>query len=155
MPDIGPDRPTGLYRLFDKKGRLLYVGIGYDPKLRWARHAALTKWWKSVAAKRVEWFPTRRQAERAEIVAIQDEGPIYNKKDSLVPYQGSTIKRGIKLPHKIPIADDIWAIYEELCAEEGVTAEESITRHIEQSLRRDRAEKRRYAAELRRRAQDN
>ncbi|MGW1154529.1 GIY-YIG nuclease family protein [Streptomyces rubiginosohelvolus] len=146
------DRRTGLYRLFDKKGRLLYVGIGYDPKVRWARHAALTRWWKDVSEKQVEWFPTRPEAERAERDAIRDETPIYNKKDSAVPYQGSTIKRGLKLPRRIPVADDVWAIYEIVCAESGVTPEEDMTRFIKQRLRRDRAEKRRFAAALRQRA---
>lgn len=148
MPRSDTDQQTGLYRLFDKGGRLLYVGIGYDPAVRWARHAAVTKWWKDVAEKYVDWYDTRAEAERAEITAIRYERPVYNKRDSPTPYEGPTGKRGLALPRKVQIVDDVWATYLVLCAEEGVTVDEDMNRHVKRRLRAHRAEERRYAAEL-------
>ncbi|MGW2010939.1 GIY-YIG nuclease family protein [Streptomyces nigrescens] len=139
-----------MYRLCDKQGRLLYVGIAYDPDARWAQHAAVTRWWRDVADKYVEWYETRAEAERAEIVAIRYERPIYNKRDSPKPYKGSTAKRGLALPRRISIKDEIWETYQVVCAEEGLTVDEDITRHIKRQLRAHRAEERRHKTELRR-----
>jgi hypothetical protein len=71
-------RQTALYRLFDGTGRLLYVGIGFDPKLRWRKHAKEQAWWPLVADRQVTWYPTRDEAERAEEQAIAVEGPLFN-----------------------------------------------------------------------------
>ncbi|MFM9649854.1 MULTISPECIES: GIY-YIG nuclease family protein [Streptomyces] len=142
------NRATAVYRFFDKTGRLLYVGIAYDPAERWKYHAAKTRWWKDAVDNTIEWYDTRAEAERAEEVALRYEKPIYNKAGSVTPYQGSTAKRGMKLPRKIQIDDDVWADYEKLCAEKGRAPEEDIEAHVKRSIRVHRAEQRRFERSL-------
>jgi hypothetical protein len=148
VPPIDSTRRTAVYRFFDKAERLLYVGIAFDPGERWKRHAAVARWWKDAVDNTIDWYDTRAEAERAELTAIRYEKPIYNKRDSVTPYQGSTTKRGMKLPRKLQVDDDVWADYEKLCAEKGVTPEEDITAHIKRRIKAHRAEERRYAADL-------
>jgi hypothetical protein len=71
-------RRTALYRLFDSAGRLLYVGITFNPSDRWRGHSGTKSWWKDVTRREVEWHTTRSAAERAETTAITDERPLYN-----------------------------------------------------------------------------
>jgi hypothetical protein len=143
-------RATAVYRFFDKGGRLLYVGIAYDPTERWKYHADKTRWWKDAVDNTIEWYDTRREAERAEKVALRYEKPIYNKAGSVAPYKGSTAKRGMKLPRKVQVEDDVWADYEKLCAERGVTPEEDVAAYLKREIRAHRAEQRREAAYLKR-----
>lgn len=75
---INRNRPTGLYKLFDGNGVLLYVGIGFVPERRWASHARTKPWWRSVASKHVEWHPNRGLARAAEREAIQTLKPLHN-----------------------------------------------------------------------------
>lgn len=150
------NRATAVYRFFDADGRLLYVGIAYDPAERWKHHAAKTRWWKDAVDNTIEWYGTRVEAERAEKVALRYEKPIYNKAGSVTPYQGSTAKRGMKLPRRISgIADDVWADYEKLCAERGTNSEEGIATHVTRQIRAYRAEKRRDAAYFKRLAAES
>jgi GIY-YIG catalytic domain. len=143
-------RATAVYRFFDASGRLLYVGIAFDPAERWKHHASKTRWWKDAVDNTIEWYDTRAEAERAEKTALRYEKPIYNKAGSVVPYQGPTTKRGMKLPRKIRTEDDVWADYEKLCAESGLTPEEDIMAHVDRQIRAHRAEQRREAAYLKR-----
>jgi excinuclease UvrABC nuclease subunit len=78
MPDL--IQRTALYRFFDAKGNLLYVGIAKDPKRRWRQHAidSSDTWWPDVHRKEVEWHESRAEAEEAEKRAIRTEGPSYN-----------------------------------------------------------------------------
>jgi predicted GIY-YIG superfamily endonuclease len=69
---------TALYRLFDAKGRLLYVGISRDPSFRWKQHRGDKGWWPLVVDKRVTWYATRMLALQAEALAIHTEAPIHN-----------------------------------------------------------------------------
>lgn len=154
MPDE-QNRATAVYRFFDASERLLYVGIAYDPAERWKHHAAVTKWWKDAVDNTIDWYDTRAEAERAELTAIRYEKPVYNKVASVTPYQGSTLKRGMKLPRKIKIEDDVWEDYERLCAERGLTPEEDITVHVKRQIRAHRAEQRREASYLKRLAAES
>ncbi|MHC3450833.1 GIY-YIG nuclease family protein [Streptomyces prasinus] len=149
MP-LDPNRATAVYRFFDKTGRLLYVGIAYDPAERWQHHAAKAKWWKEAVDNTIDWYDTRAEAERAEMTAIRYEKPIHNIIGNVVPYQRPPKKRGMKLPRKVPISDEIWVHYQELCAEKGVTPEEDMAAHVAARLKAHKAEQRRYAAHLRR-----
>ena len=144
------NRATAVYRFFDTGGRLLYVGIAYDPAERWKDHAAKTRWWKDAVDNTIEWYDTRAEAERAEKVALRYEKPIYNKAGSLTPYQGPTTRRGMKTPRKVRLEDDVWADYEKLCAEKGLSPEEDITAHVERRIKAHRAEIRREASYLKR-----
>lgn len=71
-------RRTALYRLFDGEGRLLYVGITFNPRDRWNGHSGTKSWWKDVMRREVEWYETRSEAEGAEYAAIRSELPLYN-----------------------------------------------------------------------------
>lgn len=70
--------PTALYRLRDKAGELLYVGITDNPERRWKDHEKDKAWWPQVAARSVEWLPTRDLALSAEAKTIRAERPRHN-----------------------------------------------------------------------------
>lgn len=149
MP-LDPNRATAVYRFFNRDGRLLYVGITYDPADRWQGHAAKAQWWKDAVDNTIDWYDTRTEAERAEKTAIRYEKPIHNVAGNVVPYQRPPRRRRMKLPRRIPITDEIWALYQELCAEEGVTPEDDMRAHVGSRLKAHKAEQRRHAAHLRR-----
>lgn len=72
---------TDVYRLYDARGALLYVGItrrGRFPQ-RMREHSSKW-WWPQVAPHRatVQTFATRRGAETAERLAIASEHPAHN-----------------------------------------------------------------------------
>lgn len=70
---------TALYRLYDPTGRLLYIGITWDPDDRWKRHAVSKSWWPLVARKDVTWLRgTWDEALEIEAEAIRAEKPIFN-----------------------------------------------------------------------------
>jgi DNA-binding transcriptional regulator YhcF (GntR family) len=76
------DRSTTLYRYFDAKGELLYIGIAYDVDERKKGHArtASDSWYPLIAKRDVQFFPTRAEAEDAEARAIRAEKPRYNRR---------------------------------------------------------------------------
>lgn len=67
-----------LYRLYDRAGALLYVGITNSPERRFAEHAADKVWWPEVAARDVAWAGNQQQALALERTAIQVLRPRYN-----------------------------------------------------------------------------
>lgn len=69
---------TYLYRHFDKKERLLYVGITANLASRTAAHMKRSQWAKDVSRTTSESFPTRIKAAIAELQAIDREKPVYN-----------------------------------------------------------------------------
>lgn len=71
-------RRTALYRLFDAQGRLLYVGIAFNPRDRWRGHCSTKSWWQQVDRREVEWHDSRSEAQIAEAAAITEERPLYN-----------------------------------------------------------------------------
>ena len=70
---------TDLYRYFDNKGQLLYVGISFSAIVRASQHKANSNWFDFVSHMTVEKFNSREDASKAEIEAIQSEKPIHNK----------------------------------------------------------------------------
>lgn len=66
-----------VYRMYDRTGRLLYVGVTGSLGKRLDDHAE-KRWFPLVRDIRLEWFPDRSAAEDAESAAIRDEGPEYN-----------------------------------------------------------------------------
>ena len=67
-----------VYRLFDRAGRLLYIGATYSVPLRMENHRYSTPWFADVARVESESYPTRREAFAAEAAAIQAEVPLRN-----------------------------------------------------------------------------
>jgi hypothetical protein len=70
-----------LYRIYNRDGDLLYVGISYSAIVRQAQHKAAQPWWGDVA--RIDVQPLgnvpRAEAERIEREAIVTERPRHNK----------------------------------------------------------------------------
>lgn len=69
---------TALYRHFDRKGVLLYVGISKNPLNRLGEHSHQSLWFKSIANITIKWHRTRESAEKHEDIAIKKEKPIHN-----------------------------------------------------------------------------
>lgn len=78
---------TTLYRYFDGKGQLLYVGITKNPFDRQAHHAANKDWWQDVERSTFEHYQTRNEAIAAEAYAIGTELPKYNKQGPVLNEQ--------------------------------------------------------------------
>lgn len=69
---------TQLYRIYDERVRLLYVGISDNALYRTQTHSLRSPWWPMAATWSVEDIGDRGAAERAEFEAVRDEGPLYN-----------------------------------------------------------------------------
>lgn len=68
-----------VYRLYDRKLNLLYVGVTGNLAARLKAHAKTQPWWKKVGSVRLEQHTSREDAERAEALAILEESPAYNR----------------------------------------------------------------------------
>lgn len=73
-----PSQTVSLYRYFDSRGELLYVGIAADPGARNDQHRRSSPWFRFVADRRVEVYVNRSAALEAESLAIKSERPIFN-----------------------------------------------------------------------------
>jgi hypothetical protein len=97
---------TGLYRLLADTGRLLYVGISGNPDSRWGTHSTTKSWWAEVVDRKIEWFPTREEAAGAEIVAIKEERPLYNKQHAVINAPVALIPRPLSPFRRKPGAEE-------------------------------------------------
>lgn len=80
MPKRDENERTALYRFYDARGDLLYVGTTNNTSRRWVQHEKCQPWWHLVCLTPVEWFEERAVAEAAEVSAIETEKPRYNVK---------------------------------------------------------------------------
>lgn len=129
---IDPRRLTTVYRLYDAKGRLLYVGTSVEPQERWEQHSREKLWWSSVARATVDWFSSRTEALAAEREAIRSEYPLHNEKASeeerVFPFQGNqgpnqkTMLRRAATQHRKVL--DKLAVAVERAARSGLTVEQ-------------------------------
>jgi len=69
---------TYLYRLWDSRGALLYVGVSNNWMRRLDQHAKGKDWSPQVVRVTTQAFDSREAALQAESSAIQLEGPIHN-----------------------------------------------------------------------------
>ena len=75
-----PAIPTHVvYRMWDHDGQLLYVGVSSRIDRRISQHRR-HKPWQEVATITLEHFPTRQEADQAELDAIHTENPLWNIK---------------------------------------------------------------------------
>lgn len=81
-----------LYRFFDAKNRLLYVGITGDLANRFSGHRRDKPWWRDVITIRIERFDTRGELAAAEVRAIEHEHPKYNKIHAAGQYQTTKVR---------------------------------------------------------------
>lgn len=72
-----------LYRLYDAAGRLLYIGITWNPKERWKRHRKERPWWGDVRVAAVECHATEYEALTEELAAIKADRPIHNRRGAV------------------------------------------------------------------------
>lgn len=72
---------TYLYRLFDRQGVLLYVGITKDLSRRWKEHQRGKAWYSQHSRMTTDKYDTWDLAHEAEIAAIVTEYPVYNVAD--------------------------------------------------------------------------
>ena len=139
-------RCTALYRLFDLEGRLLYVGIAFDPEARWLAHAAEKAWWSEVAETRVQWLQSRTDALIAEVVAIKAERPLYNIVAVDEPVLTHVMLRpGVTPTRIVRIDDEMWAAFDEVCKDKGTSRADEIRRFVHAQVKAFRAEQRRIA----------
>jgi hypothetical protein len=71
-----------LYRFFDGVGDLLYVGITNRPTSRFKGHQRDADWFGDAVLATMEHFRDRVSLERAELKAIEEECPRYNRAHS-------------------------------------------------------------------------
>lgn len=86
-----PERTT-LYRFYDAHDVLLYVGITNNPTSRWAEHSRSKFEWQQAVRATLEHFPSREEAHKAEIAAIQAEKPRWN-----IQHRGSLYRPEVPL----------------------------------------------------------
>lgn len=75
-----------LYRVFDRDGVLLYVGMtSVVPSARLDSHRKQQFWWGDVTSITLENFDSAEELAAAEIAAIRSENPVYNVRDRTEP----------------------------------------------------------------------
>lgn len=91
-----------VYRIFDVRGNLLYVGLTHDVSKRLRDHAGTKSWWAEVDPARtlVAPYPSHADAARAELAAIEAEGPRCNRRRALqvLSTKPSMVMRSIRVP---------------------------------------------------------
>lgn len=95
LPPAEGDRYTSLYRLYDKDGALLYVGVAQSLLARMNQHRLNARWFRDVVRVDVQHFDNRGDALAAETEAIETENPRYNLADTGRTYawDGSRLKK--------------------------------------------------------------
>jgi len=88
-----------VYRFFDGRGRLLYIGATNCFPRRLREHAREKPWWDEVARIDIEYFRSLRAAQTAEVKAIKSEKPLYNKIAASVGLSGKERGPRCKLVH--------------------------------------------------------
>lgn len=67
-----------VYRMYDKRNRLLYIGATSNPKERLRHHRYQSPFWAEVVSVVYEDHASRTDALAAEAAAILAEQPVYN-----------------------------------------------------------------------------
>lgn len=71
---------TALYRHYDARGKLLYIGISLSAVQRLKQHVGDKEWASEIASVKIEQHDTRDAALKAEAEAIKAERPRWNVK---------------------------------------------------------------------------
>ena len=67
-----------LYRHYDKRGDLLYVGISINVFSRLGSHLRKSHWSRSIRTMTIDHYDTRKAVREAERTAIRKEKPKHN-----------------------------------------------------------------------------
>lgn len=73
-----PSDPHGVYRIFDRLNRVIYIGSSHAPVERIETHRSEAKWRGEVFRWEEEWFNDRASANKAEHLAVWREDPDHN-----------------------------------------------------------------------------
>ncbi len=147
MPPIDFSRRTALYRLFSADGRLLYVGVAFDPEARWVEHRNCKTWWPEVAHKQVEWLDSRSLALEAESIAIATEHPVHNRL-RVDPTRSTTqVIAGSSIQRVVRIDDETWADFGVACEALGTNRSDELRRHVKAVIAAWKREQRLIARE--------
>lgn len=71
-------QPCDLYRFYDYRGELLYIGISSSALRRASEHAKHSQWFSRFSTMEREVCFNRDEAEKAERKAIREENPLFN-----------------------------------------------------------------------------
>lgn len=107
-----------LYRMYDERGKLLYVGITGDAGQRFGEHS-LKRWFPLVAEIKLEWLPHEAAARLAERRAISTERPRYNKA-GVKPPRAAPGKGGSVIPIASAAPRDLLADLDAALTAQGV-----------------------------------
>ena len=77
-----------LYRHFNAKKELLYVGMSLSHLSRLREHKRQSRWFNQISIITIEKFRKKRRCAEAEAKAIRTENPRYNK--ALLPREKQT-----------------------------------------------------------------
>lgn len=75
----GADDPTSVYKYFDARRILIYVGITGAGIARNRQHNESKEWWKYVVSQEIEHYKSRRLAHEREVQLIEKYRPPFNK----------------------------------------------------------------------------
>lgn len=109
---------TYLYRHFNKNNDLLYVGISYSVLNRTRNHSVCAHWFDQIDNIKIESFPSRADAIKAETTAIQNENPLFNIAQSsfaaerLSSRKEKTVFEGITISKDIQSLDCFYTVSE-------------------------------------------
>lgn len=76
---------ASLYRHFNARGVLLYVGVSNSPLYRFKSHRNYSHWSDEIVRMDIEHFPCRKSAFAAETAAIKSEKPRHNVRQKPKP----------------------------------------------------------------------
>lgn len=83
---------TALYRRSDADKTLLYIGISDALRTRTSFHIRKSAWFQFATEVEVEWFATRKDAERAETAAIKAERPLFNRQHAPIELRAAAVR---------------------------------------------------------------
>lgn len=74
------DKAHVVYRVYGRRGHLLYLGVSHDVLKRFkGHHADRAVWMHHMTSVTVEFFPDGPSAYAAEAKAVKAELPVYNR----------------------------------------------------------------------------
>lgn len=98
---------ANLYRHYDDRGRLLYIGISIGGPQRQRAHSSRAAWWRRVRKIMIEPHDTIAAARVAEMMAIAAEGPEFNRAGRQ-PYTLGWWNWAAREPGVLPEDDPRW-----------------------------------------------
>lgn len=107
IPEQPTGQPTDVYRLYDRTGALLYVGISLSVAERMQQHRNGKRWWPQVARIEITHCSSREAALFHEFVTIQQLQPRYN-------VQGQATERPADWQFIVAVADRLGKLPAEL-----------------------------------------